>query len=48
MAYNILIVDDSSPMRAVIKKVIRASGFDVGTFFDAANGAEALALLDEH
>jgi len=48
MAYNILIVDDSTPMRAVIRKVIRASGFDIGTFFEAANGAEALAVLDEN
>ena len=32
MAYNILIVDDSGPMRAVIKKIIKASGFDVGEF----------------
>ena len=48
MAYNILIVDDSMPMRAVIKKIIRASGFDVGTFFDAANGNQALAVLDEN
>ena len=48
MAYNILIVDDSTPMRAVIKKVIRASGFDVGSFFDAANGTEALSVLDQN
>jgi len=46
MAYNILIVDDSAPMRAVIKKVIRASGFDIGSFFEAANGAQALSVLD--
>lgn len=48
MAYNILIVDDSNPMRAVIKKVIRASGFNVGTFFEAADGSEALSVLDEN
>jgi two-component system chemotaxis response regulator CheY len=48
MAYNILIVDDSFPMRAVIKKVIKASGFDIGDFFEAANGNEALQVLDEH
>ncbi len=48
MAYNILIVDDSTPMRAVIKKIIRASGFDVGTFFEAANGEEAMSVLDGH
>ena len=46
MAYNILIVDDSAPMRAVIKKVIRASGFNTGMFFEAANGNEALSVLD--
>jgi two-component system, chemotaxis family, chemotaxis protein CheY len=46
MSYNILIVDDSTPMRAVIKKVVRASGFDIGMFFEAANGTEALTVLD--
>ena len=46
MAYNILIVDDSTPMRAVIRKVIRASGFNIGTFFEAANGTEALSVLN--
>jgi two-component system chemotaxis response regulator CheY len=47
MAYNVLIVDDSFPMRAVIKKVIRASGFDIGQLYEAANGKEALAVLDQ-
>ncbi len=46
MAYNILIVDDSSPMRAVIKKVIRASGFKTGSLYEAASGSEALSILD--
>ena len=48
MAYNILIVDDSSPMRAVIKKVIRASGFAIGELLEAGNGKEAMQVLDEH
>lgn len=48
MAYNILIVDDSFPMRAVIKKVIKASGFDIGELFEAGNGKEALKILNEH
>jgi two-component system chemotaxis response regulator CheY len=48
MAYNILIVDDSFPMRAVIKKVIKASGFAIGEFFEAGNGQEAMNVLDEH
>jgi len=47
MAYNILVVDDSLPMRAVIKKVVKASGFDVGEFFEAANGKEALDVLKD-
>ena len=47
MAYNILIVDDSFPMRAVIKKVIKASGFDIGEFFEASNGKEALQVMDD-
>jgi two-component system chemotaxis response regulator CheY len=48
MAYNILIVDDSSPMRAVIKRVIKASGFDIGELFEAENGKDALHVLDAH
>lgn len=47
MPFNILIVDDSYPMRAVIKKMIKASGFDVGEFYEAATGREALDILDQ-
>ncbi len=47
MAYNILIVDDSTPMRSVIKKVVKASGFNVGQVFEAANGIEALKILNQ-
>jgi two-component system chemotaxis response regulator CheY len=47
MAYNILIVDDSTPMRSVIKKIVKASGFSVGQFFEAANGREALNILNQ-
>ena len=46
MAYTILIVDDSSPMRAVIKKVIRASGFNIGKLLEASNGKEALEVMN--
>lgn len=45
MAFNVLIVDDSSSMRAVIKKTIRVSGFNVGQYLEASNGAEALDVL---
>ncbi len=45
MSYSILIVDDSLPMRSVIKKTIRAAGFGQSEFLEAANGREALTLL---
>jgi two-component system chemotaxis response regulator CheY len=47
MAFNVLIVDDSSTMRSVIRKTIEMSGFDVGQFFEAGNGREALSVLDK-
>ena len=47
MAYNILVVDDSRTMRMVIIKTIKACGFQVGKFFEAANGNEALGALKD-
>ncbi|MGA3203698.1 MAG: response regulator [Bryobacteraceae bacterium] len=45
MALQIMIVDDCPAMRAFIRRVIKLSGMDVGNYFEAANGAEALAQL---
>ena len=47
MAYNVLLVDDSLPMRSVIKKTIKASGFKVAKLFEASNGRKALEVLRE-
>ena len=47
MAFNVLVVDDSMSMRAIIKKVIGMSGFDVGEIAEAGNGLEALARLED-
>ena len=47
MAFNVLIVDDSSTMRAVIKKTIKVSGFNVGQFLEAGDGEEALSVLKD-
>ena len=47
MAFNVLIVDDSSSMRAVIKKIIKISGFNVGEFLEAADGEEAMKVLTD-
>lgn len=48
MALNVLIVDDSMVMRAMILKTIRMSGVVLGKVKQAANGLEGLdALRDE-
>jgi two-component system chemotaxis response regulator CheY len=45
---NILIVDDSAMMRAMIKRVAGLAGVPIGQIFEAANGQEAIALLEQH
>ena len=47
MAFNILVVDDSMPMRKVIKKTIKASGFGMAEYEEAGDGIEALKVLKE-
>jgi two-component system, chemotaxis family, chemotaxis protein CheY len=47
MSYNVLIVDDSSIVRSVIKKSISMSGIDVSSVFEASNGKEALEILNK-
>jgi len=48
MAFNVLIVDDSSSMRAIVRKIIKASGFNIGELLEAADGKEAIkVLMDE-
>lgn len=48
MAFNILVADDSETMRAVVKKTVEMSGVPVGEFHEAANGKEALAILENN
>ena len=45
MSFNVLIVDDSRSMRAVIKKTISMSGFKMDQCLEAENGREALDIL---
>ncbi len=47
MAFNVLIVDDSAAMRAVIKKIVLLSGFKVDRLYEAGNGREALDLISK-
>jgi two-component system chemotaxis response regulator CheY len=46
MNLNILIVDDSAMMRAMIKRVTALSEMPIGEIFEAANGAEAIKVLE--
>jgi len=48
MAINILVVDDSSVMRAMIIKTMKMSDVSVGDIHQAANGQEGLEALDKN
>jgi two-component system, chemotaxis family, chemotaxis protein CheY len=48
MPYNVLIVDDSSTMRNVIKKVLRLTGISFGSCLEAGNGQEAMVILENN
>ncbi len=45
MGFNILIVDDSSSIRRLLKKVLELSGIELGEVLEASNGVEALEVL---
>jgi len=45
MSYSILIVDDSLPMRSVIKRTLKAAGYGSSDLLEATNGQEAIELL---
>ena len=47
MALNILVVDDSVTVRAVIKKTLQVAEVPVGELYEAGNGAEALEILKD-
>ena len=48
MALNILVVDDSSVVRAVILKALRMTGIELGETYQARNGQEGLQILENH
>lgn len=47
MSYSILIVDDSLPMRSVIKRTLKAAGYGSSEILEAPNGKEALKLMED-
>ncbi len=48
MSLNVLIVDDSRIIRAVIQKTIGLAGIPVKNFFQAENGQEGLNILKDN
>ena len=48
MSFNLLIVDDSNAMRAVIKKIVTISGFQMDQCWEAGNGKEAMDVLSQN
>ena len=46
MALNVLIVDDSGVMRAMILKTLRMTGIPLGEVYQAGNGQEGLEALN--
>jgi len=47
MAYNVLVVDDSRVIRAVIKKTLGLAEVPINELYEAQNGKEALSILRE-
>ena len=45
--YRVLIVDDSSSARMLIRRCMEIGGIEVEKFFEAGNGKEALAVLSD-
>lgn len=45
---NILIVDDSAVMRMMIKRVVGLSSVPIGRLYEAANGREAIGVLEHN
>jgi two-component system, chemotaxis family, chemotaxis protein CheY len=45
MAYNVLIVDDSKTIRAILTKTLRLTGVSINNIFEAGHGQEALECL---
>jgi two-component system chemotaxis response regulator CheY len=43
-----LIVDDSSVMRKIVERSLRQAGLGISQVIEAANGAEALAVVEKH
>lgn len=48
MSLNVLVVDDSAVMRTMVIRALRMCGLDIGDVHQAANGRDAIEVLDQH
>lgn len=48
MSQDVLVVDDSATIRKMVKRTMELAGLDFGEVFEASNGIEALAQLNDH
>ena len=48
MGYNILLVDDSNVVKAVLKKILTGSDLAIEQVLEAGNGVEALKVLNSN
>ena len=48
MAFNILVVDDSSVMRTMVIRTLKMSGLALGEIHQAGNGVQALEVLGDN
>ena len=48
VALEVLIVDDSSVTRKMVRRAVGLCGLEIGSVLEAANGEEALAQLRDH
>lgn len=48
MAFSILLVDDSLPMRSVIRRTLQAAGYGNAEFIEAENGRQALEVMKKN
>jgi two-component system chemotaxis response regulator CheY len=45
MVSDVLVVDDSAAIRKILQRVLRQTGMEIGTIFEAGDGQEALGVL---
>jgi two-component system chemotaxis response regulator CheY len=48
MAFNILVVDDSTAIRKILIRVLRQTAPAIGEIFEARDGLEALEIVRNH